>query len=228
MDWKIDGFILQRDVMHIINATVKECRNDLWGRKGAFLGQLHIEDPSRQEVEKFLQPPAGMTLSMGGVDGHSTGHMREGCFKDLTVQILIYHIRYLESIFSLKSRDYFSFFYWLLYLHFKCYLPSQFALQKPPIPSSLPLPLWGCSPTCPPTAASAWVIEPPQEGLPSQWRHIRQSSAIYAAVNMGTPCALFGWWFSSWKLWGCVSKDYFSIKMLYMWVCMHLSTIVCI
>ena len=39
------------------------------------------------------------------------------------------------------------------YLHFKCYPLSRSPLRKPHIPSSLPLILWGCSPTRPTTPA---------------------------------------------------------------------------
>ena len=37
---------------------------------------------------------------------------------------------------------------YFIYLHFKCYPPSQFSLHKPPIPRPLPLPLplWWCFP----------------------------------------------------------------------------------
>lgn len=41
----------------------------------------------------------------------------------------------------------FPFIGYFLNLHFKYYSLSQFLLQKPPIPSSFPLLLWGCSPT---------------------------------------------------------------------------------
>jgi hypothetical protein len=64
------------------------------------------------------------------------------------------------------------YFYWLLYLHFKCYPYSQFPLHKTPISLlspclyegvlslSCPLPLWGCSPTHPPTPTSAPLHSP--------------------------------------------------------------------
>jgi hypothetical protein len=38
----------------------------------------------------------------------------------------------------------FPLFYWLFYLHFKCYPPSQFPLHKPPIPASFSMPLLRC------------------------------------------------------------------------------------
>jgi hypothetical protein len=53
-----------------------------------------------------------------------------------------------------------------IYLHFKCYLLSLYPLHKLPIPSPLPLPLWGCSPIThplPPHCPSIplhWGIKP--------------------------------------------------------------------
>ena len=58
---------------------------------------------------------------------------------------------------------FFSFFTgYFIYLHFKCYLPSQFSLHKSPI---------GCSPThvCPlqrPGIPLRWGIQPPQDQGP--------------------------------------------------------------
>jgi hypothetical protein len=46
---------------------------------------------------------------------------------------------------------FFFFFGYFLYLHFKCYPLSRSPFWKPPIPWPLPLPLWGCTPTHPPT-----------------------------------------------------------------------------
>jgi hypothetical protein len=43
---------------------------------------------------------------------------------------------------------------YIIYLRFKCYPLSWFALWKPPIPPPLPLLLWGCSPILPPTPTS--------------------------------------------------------------------------
>jgi hypothetical protein len=44
------------------------------------------------------------------------------------------------------------------------------------------------------------------KGLPSQWSQMRQCSATYLAGATGTPCVLFGWWFSPWELWYCCSS----------------------
>jgi hypothetical protein len=87
---------------------------------------------------------------------------------------------------------------YFIYLHFKCYPSSQFPFHKPPIPSLLPLPLWGCSPIHPPTHSclSSLVFPfplssslPRTKGLPSHWSH-------------WYPCVLFGWWFSPWEFFG--------------------------
>jgi hypothetical protein len=54
-----------------------------------------------------------------------------------------------HSIHSLWS--FFFLIGYFLYLHLKCYPFSQSHSQEPPIPSSLPLLLWECSSTLPPT-----------------------------------------------------------------------------
>jgi hypothetical protein len=99
---------------------------------------------------------------------------------------------------------------YFIYWHFKCYPPSQLPLHKPPIPSPLPLPLWGCSSTCPPTPAS-WPWHSPRPGHPA-FTEPRASPII--DVQQGhlllimhlepwvPPCTLFCWWLSPWELWG--------------------------
>ena len=72
-----------------------------------------------------------------------------------------------------------------IYLHFKCYHPSQFPLHNPSIPFS-PLLLWGCSPTHPPTSTS-------QQSHPLL--HMQLEPWI-------PPRVLFSWWFSPWELLG--------------------------
>ena len=71
---------------------------------------------------------------------------------------------------------------------------GQFILQNPPIPSSLPLLLWGCfhSPThplCLPALSlaytGAWSL-PRTKGLSSHWCLTRPSSATHATGAMGT------------------------------------------
>jgi hypothetical protein len=67
-------------------------------------------------------------------------------------------------------------------LHFKCYPLSQFPLPscKPPLPSSLPLLLWGCFSTHPPTPTSL-------PSIPLYW-------GIYPAfIGPGTSPPLDAW-----------------------------------
>jgi hypothetical protein len=54
---------------------------------------------------------------------------------------------------------------YFIYLHFKCCPLCQFPLQKPPIPSSLSLILWGYSSTHLPTH----LLRPPCCGIPLYW-----------------------------------------------------------
>jgi hypothetical protein len=110
-----------------------------------------------------------------------------------------------------------------IYLHFKCYPLSRFPLRKLPIPFSLSLRLWGCSPTYPPTPTSLPWHSPTMGHL--SFPGPRVSSPI--DVRQGhpvlhtqlepwvLPCVFFGWWFSprssegsGWLilllfLWGC-------------------------
>jgi hypothetical protein len=51
---------------------------------------------------------------------------------------------------------------YFIYLHFKCYLLSQFPLQKPHITCSLPLLLWVCFSKTHPHL-------PPNPGIPQDW-----------------------------------------------------------
>jgi hypothetical protein len=55
-------------------------------------------------------------------------------------------------IFKLISSIFFTGYF--IYLHFKCYPLSRFPLQKPCLPCSLPLLLWGCFPSYLPTPTS--------------------------------------------------------------------------
>jgi hypothetical protein len=86
-----------------------------------------------------------------------------------------------------------------LYLHFKCFSLSRSPLQKPPIPSSLPLTL--TSPILGHRKPSGPRVSPPtvvQQGhsLPYMW------PAPWVA-----PCVFFGWWSRPWKLQGVWSVD---------------------
>jgi hypothetical protein len=86
---------------------------------------------------------------------------------------------------------FFSFFIrYFLYLHFKCYSRSWFALRK--LPSHSPLPLLTNSAT--PTFLS-WcfpTLETAQQGHPLL--HTQLEPWV-------PPCVLFGWWFSLWGYW---------------------------
>jgi hypothetical protein len=84
-------------------------------------------------------------------------------------------------------------------------LPSWLPLCTPPIPSPLPLPLWGCSPT-PPAHSYLTTLAFPfagasslhrTKGLHSYWCQIKQS-LLHMQME---PCILFGWWFSPGELW---------------------------
>jgi hypothetical protein len=95
---------------------------------------------------------------------------------------------------------------YFIYLHFRCNPLSQFPLWKPFISSSLPLLLWRCSPTLPPTPASpSWQSSTlghtgPMGSLPiCAWKGhplLHMQLEVWVA-----PCVLFGWLFSPWQLW---------------------------
>jgi hypothetical protein len=98
-----------------------------------------------------------------------------------------------------------------LYLHFKWYPLSWFPTphQRPPIPS-LPLLLWGCSPTHPTTSASPpwhcpspghWAFKGPRTSSPTDAQQGHPLLHMWLVLCV-PPCVLFGWWFSSWELWG--------------------------
>jgi hypothetical protein len=104
---------------------------------------------------------------------------------------------------------FFSFFIgYFIYLHLKCYPPSQFFLHNSHISSS-PCLYEGAPPPTPTHSCLSTPVFPSPgssslhrtNGLLSQWCQMRPSSATYPAGAMGTPCVLFGWWFSSWELW---------------------------
>jgi hypothetical protein len=86
--------------------------------------------------------------------------------------------------------------------------PLPVSTPEPPILSSLPLLLSGCSPTHPPTAASLPWYAPtlghqaftgPRVSSPID------AQQVHPLLHMRLepwvpPCVLFGWWFSSWEL----------------------------
>ena len=111
-------------------------------------------------------------------------------------------VRFLSFFFPFKL-DIF------LYLQFKCYPLSRSPTPKLPIPSPLPLLLWGCSPTHPPTPTSLpWHSPTLGHGV---FTGPRASPLIdvwqgHPLLHMWLeqwvpPCVLFGWWFSPWELW---------------------------
>ena len=99
-------------------------------------------------------------------------------------------------------------FYWIFSL-FTFRMLSAFPPPppRPPIPSSLPLLLWGCSSTHSPTPTSLPSI-PLHWGIYQAFIGPRTSPPIDASqghhlLHMQLePCVLLGWWLSPWKLWG--------------------------
>jgi hypothetical protein len=108
-------------------------------------------------------------------------------------------LRTLNSNFTIglyNSTLFFSFIGYFLYLHFKYYPLSRSPLWKPPIPSPLPLPLWGCYPhsllpaLAFPYTGALNTLRP--KSYFSQWCPTRSSSATYAAGAMGpSMCILW-------------------------------------
>ena len=82
-------------------------------------------------------------------------------------------------------------------------LPFTSPLSPPPSPclyEGNPLPLYQLLPQWPSSSLS-WVSKPLQDqGPPLPVIPDRQSSATHPSVAMGSPCVLFGWWFSPWEL----------------------------
>jgi hypothetical protein len=120
-------------------------------------------------------------------------------------------------------RDTYVFGYFL-YLHFKCFPLSRSPLQKPLIPSALPLPLWGSSPIYPlpsslPGIPLHWGIKHPQaQGplfplMPNKVILCHISSRSHRSLHVCSDL------FSSWELlgsalltlllppWGCKSPQ---------------------
>jgi hypothetical protein len=97
-----------------------------------------------------------------------------------------------------------NFIGYFICLHFKCYPLSWLPLQKPPIPTSLPLLLWWCSPTHLPTPVSPpWhsstlghqAFPGPIPLLP-----LMSDKAILCYIccwSHGSLHVHSGWWFSS-------------------------------
>jgi hypothetical protein len=115
------------------------------------------------------------------------------------------------------------FFYWIFSLFtFQMLSLSWFLLQNPPIPSSLPLLLWGCSPTHLP----APTFLPWHSPTLGHWTFTRPRAASPIDFQQGHPLlhtwlepwippyVLFGSWFSSpWELWGVWLVDIIVLPM---------------
>jgi hypothetical protein len=97
--------------------------------------------------------------------------------------ILKHGIPFLKYIFMLSR-----FIGYFIYLHFKCYALSRFAPQKPPIPSTFLLFLWGCSPTHPPTNYHLLTLLFPYTGASSLHRTKGPLMPDKAIL-----CYIYGW-----------------------------------
>ena len=112
--------------------------------------------------------------------------------------------------------------YFFFFLHFECYYLSRFPLQNPPLPSSISMLLWLCSPNYPPTPTSPpWhsptlrhqVFTGPRASPPTDARkghplpHMRLSLHVYS-----------GSWFSPWELWGRGRAGWLML-LLFLWGC---------
>ena len=113
-----------------------------------------------------------------------------------------------------------------LYLYFKCYPPSCLLPQGAPYPISLPLLLWGCSHTHSHfpalvfsyTGASSLHIT--RASLPiDAWQSHPLLHMQLELEPWVPPCALFGWWFSPWELWVCMSVSGWCILLFLLWAC---------
>jgi hypothetical protein len=105
----------------------------------------------------------------------------------------------------------FSFFcIWFFKFTFQMLNPFLVFFPEPSIPSSLPLLLWGCSPTHPPTPVSLPWHSPtlghrtfpgPRASPPIdvQQGHPLLHMCLEPWIP---PCVVFGLWFSTWELWG--------------------------
>jgi hypothetical protein len=106
---------------------------------------------------------------------------------------------------------YFFIFYWLFYLFtFQMLPPSQFPLHKHPILSSLPLPLWRCSPNLPIySCLSALVFSYPGPSCGLHRTKGYESLHVYSLVGGLVPGSfggLVGWYCCS----SCGFANFFS------------------
>ena len=93
-----------------------------------------------------------------------------------------------------ESRTLFSFSLIFSLLNFKCFPLSRSPLRKLPIPSLLPLPLWGCSPT-PPLPSPRGSHRKWWEG---DWKaYLRENGFLFWTLLS----RLSGWGKSKWLKW---------------------------
>ena len=94
-----------------------------------------------------------------------------------------------------------------MYSHFKCYPLSQFPLQKPPLSSLLPCFYEGAPSHLLIPTSLLWhsptmrnqAFTGPRTSIHARQCHLLLHMLLEPWVP---PCALFGWWFSPWELWG--------------------------
>jgi hypothetical protein len=114
------------------------------------------------------------------------------------VLFLLFDFSYSGVLLLVLTYILFTFFGYFIYLHFKCYSPSWFALHKPPIPpphgpcfyEGAPLPIHPHLPSAP-SISLGWDIEPSKDqGLPLPLCQIRPTT--YAAGAIGpSMCILW-------------------------------------
>jgi hypothetical protein len=99
--------------------------------------------------------------------------------------------------YIIQGNIFFLFLIWcFIYLHFKCYSLSWFPLRKPPLPSSLPLLLWGCSPTHSPTHPPTHSLLPIHPVIPLHWAidlSQDQGRLLILLFNKAILCYICGW-----------------------------------
>jgi hypothetical protein len=119
--------------------------------------------------------------------------------------LLIWRYFLKNVFFNIKFENYF-YLYFILF----CYFPSQFSPHKPPSPPTHPAcmrvlpypPTHSCLTT--PSSLLPWGIQPSHD----QGFHLPLMLNIHVE-----PYVLFGWWFSSWELWGVWLVDIAAIPM---------------
>jgi hypothetical protein len=94
-----------------------------------------------------------------------------------------------------------TFFWYFIYLHFKCYPLSWFPLQNPPShpPPSVSMRVIPHPSTHSYLPTGAFTGPMASSPIDTQQGHLLLYMQLEPWV---TPCVLFGWWFSPWELWG--------------------------